>query len=227
MTGQEVYEVLMARGGDKLYHANSVRTSLSLLQLGGLASRGVVRDRGLPQTSQISDSEDREYGIWYDSFVDTYDIHSALRRRNFYGPVLFVMAAELLLRLPAETTVLVTRCNPTKWDGLSDDQRYFLTSSELAAGLRVGYFDHMITIRSPDGIVPFAGTVERIVLDEPRLSAPEIGQEYVTARDAISATAARAGIQVQVERRTCVWCNCTNDYQDPDKPKRVGYFFTP
>ncbi|MFN3731986.1 hypothetical protein [Comamonas testosteroni] len=227
MTGQEVYEVLMERGGNKLYHANSVKTSLSLLQLGGLASRGEVRDSGLPQTRQISDSEDREYGIWYDSFVDTHDIHRALKRRNFYGPVLFVMVAELLLRLPAGTTVLVTRCNPTKWGGLPDNQRYFLTRRELAAGLRVGYFDHMITIRSPDGIVPFAGTIERIILDEPRLSAPNVGQEYVSARNAISAAAARAGIQVQVERRTCAWCNCTTEYQDPSKPNRVGYFFTP
>lgn len=227
MTGEEVYKVLMARGSDKLYHANSVRTSLSLLQLGGLASRGAVMDHRLPQTSQMSDEKDREYGIWYDSFLDTHDIHSALKRRNFYGPVLFVMAAELLLRLPAGTTVLVTRCNPTKWDELTNDQRYFLTSQELSAGLQAGYFDHMITIRSPNGIVPFADTVERIILDEPRLSAPSVGQEYVAARDAISVAAAQAGIQVQVERRTCAWCNCTTQYQDTDKPKRVGYFFTP
>lgn len=227
MTGQEVYEVLMARGGDKLYHANSVKTSLSLLQLGGLASRGEVKDRGLPQTSQISDLKDREYGIWYDSFLDTHDIHSVLKRRNFYGPVLFVMAAELLLRLPPEATVLVTRCNPTKWAELPDDQRYFLTRRELADGLQVGYFDHMITIRNPGGIVPFAGTVERIVLDEPRLDAPAVGQEYLTARGAISVAATQAGIEVEVERRTCVRCRCSADYQDPDKPKRVGYFFTP
>jgi hypothetical protein len=227
MTGQEVYEVLMARGGDKLYHANSVKTSLSLLQLGGLASRGMVRDRRLLQTSQISDSEDREYGIWYDSFVDTFDIHRALKRRNFYGPVLFVMAAELLLHLPANTAVLVTRCNPTKWEGLSNEQRYFLTSPELAAGLRVGHFDHMITIRSPDGIVPFEGMVESIILDEPRLRAPHVGHEHVAAREAISAAAAQARIRVQVERRTCVTCNCATEYQDPDKPKRISYFFTP
>ncbi len=227
MTGQEVYEVLMERGGNKLFHANSVRTSLSLLQLGGLASRGLVSDRCLPQTSQISDTQDREYGIWYDSFLDTYDIHSALSRRNHYGPVLFVMTAELLLRLPAETRVLVTRCNPTKWAGLADDQRYFLTRHELAAGLQVGHFDHMITMRSPDGIVPFAGTVERIILDEPRLKAPDVGEEFVVAREAISAAAAQAGIRVEVERRICSWCNCTIEYQDPNKPKRIGYFFTP
>lgn len=227
MTGEEVYKVLMDLGGDKLFHANSVSTSLSLLQLGGLASRGVVMDRGLRQTNQISDAADRKYGIWYDSFLDTYDIHSVLKRRNFYGPVLFVMAAELLLRLPPETIVQVTRCNPTKWDGLPNDQRYFLTTSELYAGLRVGHFDHMVTIRSPDGIVPFSGTVERIILDEPRLNAPDVGPEYVAARDAISVAAAQAGIQVQVERRTCVRCNCTTEYQDPEKPKRVGYFFSP
>ncbi len=227
MTGQEVYGVLKGRGGDKIYHANSVKTSLSLLKLGGLASRGTVKAHKLPQTSQISDEKDKEYGIWNDSFLDTHDIHSALKCRNFYGPVLFVMAVELLLGLPAGTTVLVTRCNPTKWDGLTDDQRYFLTIQDLAAGLKVGYFDHMITIRSPNGIIPFAGTVERIVLDEPRLSAPNVGQEYVVARNAISAVAAQAGIQVQVERRTCVCCNCTTQYQDPNRPKRVGYFFTP
>lgn len=229
MTGREVYEVLMARGSDKLYHANSVKTSLSLLQMGGLASRGAVVDQGLPQTSQISDQDDREYGIWYDSFVDTFDIHNALGRRNYYGPVLFVMDAKLLLSLPLNTTVLVTRCNPTKWCGLTINQRYFLTVPELEAGLNVGYFDHMISIRSPNGVVPFHGTVERIILDEPRLSAPEVGQEYVDARDAISAAAATAGVEVQVERRICSMhlCKCTTQYQDPNKPKRIGYFFTP
>lgn len=227
MTGQEVYEVLMARGGEKLYHANSVKTSLSLLQLGGLASRGEVADRKLPQTSQISDAEDREYGIWYDSFVDTHDIHNALGRRNFYGPVLFVMDAKLLLRLPLGSNVLITRCNPTKWKGLPNDQRYFLTMPELAAGLKVGYFDHMITIRSPNGIIPFSDTLERIILDEPRLCAPKVGEEYLAAQAAISEAVAKAGIQVQLERRVCDLCKCRAQYQDPDKPKRIGYFFTP
>ncbi|WP_298018021.1 hypothetical protein [uncultured Castellaniella sp.] len=227
MTGQEVYEVLMARGSDKLYHANSVKTSLSLLRLGGLASRGEVMDRKLPQTSQISDQEDREYEIWYDIFVDTHDIHSVLRRRNFYGPVLFVMDAKLLLRLPLNSTVLVTRCNPTKWKGLPNDQRYFLTMPELAAGLKVGYFDHMITIRSPNGIIPFSDTLERIILDEPRLSAPDVSEDYVAAQGAISEAVAKAGIRVQIERRICDVCNCKTEYQDPDKPKRIGYFFTP
>lgn len=227
MTGQDVYELLKERGVDKLYHANSVKTSLSLLKLGGLASRGAVTDNRLPQTSQISDDKDRQHGIWHDSFLDTYDIHRALKRRNFYGPVLFVMTAELLLRLPAGATVLVTRCNPTKWDELPEAQRYFMTKHDLDTGLRVGHFDHMITIRSPNGVVPFAGTVERILLDEPRLEAPAVSQEHVYARDAISAAAARAGLQVQVERRICDICNCTTDYQDSNKPKRIGYFFSP
>lgn len=227
MTGKELYDVLMARGGSKLYHANTVKTSLSLLKLGGLASRGTVEDRGLPQTIQNSDAKDKKYDIWYDIFVDTHDIHSALRCRNFYGPVLFVMTADLLLRLPAGTTVSVTRCNPTKWDGLSYDQRYFLTSRELADGLRVGFFDHMITIRSPDGIVPFVDSVERIILDEPRLNAPNVGNEYVVAKDAILTAAAKAGIQTTVMRRACVLCKCTAQYQDPQYPKRISHFFTP
>ena len=227
MTGKEVYKVLMALGSDNLYHANSVKTSLSLLKLGGLASRGAVKARRLPQTSQISDEKDQKYGIWHDSFLDTHDIHRALNCRNFYGPVLFVMAAKLLLDLPVRTTVLVTRCNPTKWGGLTDDRRYFLTTHELAAGLQAGCADHMVTIRSPDGIIPFAGLVQHIILDEPRLGAPHVGQEYVAARDAILAAAAQAGIQVQVQRRTCVSCNCTTQYQDATKPKRIGYFFNP
>ena len=227
MTGQEVYDVLTNRGNYKLYHANSVKTSLSLLTMGGLASRGLVVKNGLQQTSQITDDKDKEYGIWYDSFLDTHDIHSTLRRRNFYGPVLFVMNANLLLQLPAGTDVLITRCNPTKWAGLPDDQRYFLTNHELASGLRIGCSDHMVTIRTPNGIVPFAGTVERIILDEPRHPASAVSQEHVVAQNAISAAALNAGINVHVERRYCYGCNCTTEYMNPDKPKRIGYFFTP
>jgi len=227
MTGQEVYEALLNSGCDTLYHANSVKTSLSLLELGGLASRGLVHDRRLPQTSQISDRKDQEYGIWYDSFLDTHDIHSVLRRRNFYGPVMFVMSSEILLRLPEGSTVQTTRCNPTKWDGLSNIQRYFLTKDELVKGLRVGHFDHMLTIRTPHGIVPFADTLEKIVLDEPRLPDPDVGPEYEAARDAILACAARSGIRLTVERRVCDHCSCQSDYQNSNKPKRIGYFFSP
>jgi hypothetical protein len=76
MTGNEVYDILVERGVTHLHHANSVRTSLSQLRLGGLASRALVESNKLAQTSQITDTEDREYGIWGDVFVPYLKLHA-------------------------------------------------------------------------------------------------------------------------------------------------------
>lgn len=226
MTGEEVYHVYKSKAkyGNMLYHANSVKTSTSLLHLGGLASRGAVADQNLPQTSQISDNDDRKYNIWYDTFIDTFDIHSALKRRNHYGPVQFVLNSELLLNLPENSSVLVTRCNPTKWANCpSVDQRYFSTLNDLKSGWIIGHFDHMITISSPSGIVPFSGALEKIILDEPRLPTPQVGHEYNYAEQSLSA---KNNLNIPIQRRQCAAsCTCTRDYQD--KSTRIPYFFSP
>ena len=60
---QELIDVLRGIGATGLYHANSVTTSSTFLEQGGLLSRKFVEDRGLNQTAQYSDSNDKKLGI--------------------------------------------------------------------------------------------------------------------------------------------------------------------
>lgn len=223
MTGNEVCDILVARGVTHLHHANSVKTSLSQLQVGGLASRALIEASRLPQTNQITDTEDREYGIWGDVFVDTVDIHRRISNRNMYGPVLFVLNVNVLRALPPTARVLVTRSNPTKWkETKTDAERYFLTTAELNSGLSVGDFDQMLVIKTAEGIVPFAQYLENIVLDEPKVM---IGTspEFDEAATALAGAVVGLGLQVAVSRRSCAPCNCIRSYGE--KASRIPWFF--
>lgn len=223
MTGEEVFRVLSARGVKELYHANSVKTSVSLLLLGGLASRGRVEKAGLPQTNQITDTKDRDFGIWNDVFLDTVDIHDRTSNRNHYGPVLFVLSAEILLNLPPASRVLMTRSNPSKWNlSLSDEQRYFMTEEELEAGVDVGRFDHMLVIRTGAGIVPFQHHLKSIILDEPKYEDRE-SIEFQAAVAALEDAGRKKGVETNIIRRECSPCGCIASYSE--KTSRIPWFF--
>lgn len=224
MTGQEVYDVLVAHEVNRLFHANSVATSLSLLRLGGLASRQAVERAQLPQTNQITDDIDRKFDIFGDAFADTVDIHARRSDRNNYGPVLFVFGVDVLRTLPVPSRVLITRSNPTKWaNTTSDGERYFLDADELDDGLVVGDFGQMLVIRTNDGIVPFGPYLQSIILDEPRLSIG-VGPEFQRAATALNSAVTALGLPVQVTRRTCGgMCKCINSYTE--KSTRIGWFY--
>lgn len=212
MTGQEVYDVLALRGVTRIFHANSVKTSLSILSLGGLASRRLVEGSGLSQTNQITDDIDRKYGIWGDVFMDTVDIHQRVSNRNNYGPVLFVMDVGVLKALPPGSQVLVSRLNPSKWDSTScDAERYFLNSDELKAGVNIGNFDQMLIVRTANEIIHFGDFLQSIILDEPKLT-NGTSPEFDSAETALNAAAAAKGIRVRVSRRQCAPCGCITSY---------------
>lgn len=223
MTGQEIHAILLKRGVTQLHHANSVKTSLSFLKLGGLASRQRVEQERLPQTVQITDKVDRECGIWGDVFADTVDIHARVSDRNKYGPVLFSLGIDLLNSLPPTSRVLVTRSNPSKWDkAMSDEQRYFLNPADLTSGLGIGNLDHMLVIRTDGGFVPFGNHLQAIVLDDPILTGT--GPEFQRAFLAITNAAAACGVQAEVARRTCGHrCKCIASYAE--KSNRIHFFY--
>lgn len=69
MTNMEIKSILKAKGVENLFHANTVCTAITFLKYGGLLSRGAVENMGLIQTSQISDNDDKKYGVFYDIFL--------------------------------------------------------------------------------------------------------------------------------------------------------------
>lgn len=213
MQGADVYSVLKSKFIDHLYHANTVTTSCTFLKLGGLASRGYVTDLGLPQTSQYTDAIDRKYGIWYDVFTDTVDIHNRASQINWYGPVLFVLDVGILKALPAKSEVLVTKKNPTKWiDRETMDKRFFTTPEELESFLEVGTFDHAVVIRTQKGILPFPEGEVSIIVDDPQRALSNGTTAFLHAITRISAVSGSSSIPTT--KRECRYgCTCVDKYK--------------
>lgn len=212
MEGPQVFLVLNGIRARNLHHANSVTTSSTFLEQGGLASRGFIQDHGLRQTPQpSSDAIDQKYDIWHRVFVDHVDIHARAGRvkgPNHYGPVLFVLDLDVLLNLPEGSEVLVTKKNPVHWqDGEPDGSRWFQSAEELAENIHFGDFDKMLVIQTPSGKLDFPNCSARIILDDPqrKVSCGQDAYTYAEARLKKAATAGR--VQVPIARRTC-WGDC-------------------
>lgn len=218
MKGSEVFDVLNGRGIERLHHANSVKTSCTFLEQSGLLSRGYVQANDLNQTPQsMSDSLDQAYKIWHSVFLDHVDIHERAGKKkgpNHYGPVLFLLDLEVLLRLEPGSTVRVTKKNPTNWvENEPESDRWFRDRGELAAGFSRGTFGQMLVIDTPSSRLDFPNASAKIVLDNPqrRLSSDEDAYDHATLR--LRAAAGRGQINVSIEQRTCGGgCTCREKY---------------
>ena len=206
MQGKEVFDALKKIGVTHLHHANSVTTSCTFLEQGGLLSRGFVEQNKLAQTPQDSDSIDKKFGIWDRIFVDQVDIHARAGRvkaPNEYGPVLFVVDLATLLQLPAAANVLVTKENPIYWEGKPDPARWFQNVDELAKGVRLGTFGQMIMIQAPSGKLDFPNGCAQIVLDNPHQKLSSSEDAYTHGVGRLNAAASIGKIKVSVESRQC------------------------
>lgn len=214
MKGNEVYNVLQEKNIPYLYHANSVTTSCTFLTKGGLLSRGYVESRKLQQTPQASDEKDKQVGVWDDTFMDTVDIHARAKQYNEYGPVLFVMQADILASLPAGTEVLVTKDNPIYWtDRQPEDEKYFVTADKLRDGLVKGTFKQMIIVRTPAGLLSFGGFLTKIVFDDP-VQKRGGSDVFQLSERKLQAAAGQGRVRVTIEKRQCVsGCRCLTYYQ--------------
>lgn len=214
MNGQEVGEVLRRKRVTELHHANTVTTSCTFLQLGGLASRGHVEGKGLSQTPQYTDAADKQFGIWNDIFVDSVDIHERASRRNCYGPVLFVLDAAIIDHLPPGSEVVVMKKNPTKWVvGEPDERRYFSGVHDLDENFSKGEFDHMIVIRGGDGLLPFQSFVKHILVDDPGRCLTSGQQAIEWAEGRLKAAFPKTSGCPPINRRACL-CGCVQQYGD-------------
>lgn len=166
MTNSEIMQVLRNNGVQYLYHTNTVETSLSFLKCGGLLSRGLCQDMGLPQTSQYTDFLDKKYNTFYDIFFDSMEIQ---RRTGYssYGPVLFQYNLNVLDNVN-EGCIRITKMNPDKWiNTMNIYERYFLELDELSFFYDKNDFGQHITLISQKQPLPFK-YLERIVLSNPQ-----------------------------------------------------------
>jgi len=217
MNGKDVYRILKKIGADHVHHANSVMTSCTFLEQGGLLSRGYVEDRKLKQTEQSSDKIDKEFGIWHTVFVDHVDIHARGGRRkgpNQYGPVLFVIDIDVLLSLPSGSDVLVAKKNPIYWKKEEPDaDKWFESLAELEQSIHFGDFDKMLMIKTPSGKLDFPKHRAEIRLDDPgkALSSGENAYDHAVKR--LMQSAACGKVEVNIGKRECQpGCICLKKY---------------
>lgn len=215
MNGPDVCDVLLAKGIQHLYHANSVVTSDTFLRQGGLVSRGTAEENRWSQTEQYTDDTDKRYGVWRDIFLDSDDYHRRINNRNQYGPVVFVMESTILNGLPAGSAVYVTRSNPTKWsDGQNQDDRYYSTTGQLRAELMLGTFDQMVTIRIPGGILPFGQHLLEVILDNPAALRLDGTDAFSGSLTQLTTAAKHGHVKSPIRERSCnLGCKCVHTYK--------------
>jgi hypothetical protein len=220
---KHVFEVLMEKGINELHHANSVVTACQFLRSKSLMSRGTVERLGITQTPQSSDDVDKRYGIWFDVFADSVDIHHRAKRANAYGPVLFVFDAQLINRSDTGR-IWVTKLNPTKWGGRSDRQRWFQSKEDLQENFVKGRFDQMLVFRHCGGQLPFRRFLKKIILDDPQREGDARVDLYSMAVGALRLAMADSGMDVPVERRVCPkGCVCEEEYAQGQERLRVMF----
>lgn len=180
MTNAQIKRTLIEKGVSNLYHANTVETSLSFFNAGGLLSRGLCKDMGYPQTAQYSDKSDKRYNIFYDIFFDSMEIQ---RRTgvSYYGPVLFVYNLDVLDTIP-ESHIRITKKNPDRWsDTKSDAERYFCDYKELTELFDGQDFGQHITLTNQRQPLSFE-YLDKIILSDPH---KEDNTIFETAREEI------------------------------------------
>lgn len=212
MEKSHLINVLQERGINRLYHANTLPTSLLYLKKRALLSRAYVEKRGLYQTPQWTDQSDKKLHVWNDIFLDTVDIHERASNSNQYGPVLFALDWKIL-RLRSVNRVEVTKCNPYKWEKMEKKDRWFTSKKDLEKNLDIGNFGQSIVVRF-SGRLPFGHYLEEIILDDPWVETAEGVCFYARARKMINGELSRSKLAVPVRKRKCTeMCECLKSYQ--------------
>lgn len=215
-----VLTVLQEKGVEFLFHANTLSTSRTFMRSGAVLSRGTVEQRGLKQSPQYSDDIDKQYGIWFDVFLDTVDIHARANRDNQYGPILFVLNLDILLTQSAPP-IWVTKKNPTSWvDGEPAADRWFQSIDELRASLDKFAFGQILVLRHIGGVLPLKGNLNRVIIDKlpDGLLTRQVNVESY-CRGALMTTAL-PGLGGRYYNRVCrSRCQCQANYQAMDKAR--------
>lgn len=220
-----IVRFLEERGVNYLFHANTVATSCSLIRLGALCSRYCVETSNEIQTVQSSDELDHEYGLWDCVFLDSVDIHRRASQRNNYGPILFMMRASILEQTEGKI-VRITKLNPTKWAGISEEERWFQNCEELENGFAVGNFDQMIVVPNAGKSLIFNEKLRVVIIDDPQ---EDVDGEngYLLAERSIKEAATLSNVTLaNVKLRECVAeCSCVKHYKS--NSKLLSNFFRP
>lgn len=230
LNSREALRIFRAKGVEWLRHANTVQTVCTFFREGHLLARGVVHERDLSQTDQISDEKDRALGVWYDLFFDASDLHARFKQRNFYGPVLlnFDLA---LLEQDWVPFVWVTKRNPVYWTrDTPSDERWFSSIEELEAGYDPKEAGHHIVLRNVAGTVRLNPYLCELILDYTKRCRP--GSDKTLSEEAAEAIVAaavlgkvpKANMKKFYRPHSGPGCFCSVQYKDMKLSTALKFF---
>jgi len=223
----EVYNFLLREGLTSLHHANSLATSITFVQNNGLLSRGAVEDKGLFQTSQLSDDDDRKNNVWHDIFFDTSDLHGHFPRQNIYGPILFKFDSSVLLNESLQ--IYITKINPLYWNPQTKEEDKYFQSVDEMANTWSDYELHrkMITIRFMDSILSFEH-LQNIIVDNPGVTIYDDTILFNECYNAISQEVKKNSfLSDKLIIRQCSNCFCHENYLHQYGAPKLSKFFLP
>lgn len=229
LNNSELYDFLIEKEVLALYHANTVRTSLTYFAERGLLSRGAVESKGLIQTPQSSDEVDKVLNVWDDVFLDTVDLHSFFPRQNYYGPVLFVLDIDLIK--DEEFEIWITKNNPINWKKATpDDERYFIDVDDLRKHWdEIPRQRKMITIKNNDSPILF-NYVRKVIVDDPKVTLIQdevkthvFNESFKIIKNAITDEHPLKG---KFTIRDCKgYCYCTSNYLHQHNAEEIKRLF--
>lgn len=165
----ELYNFLHDKNYRYLYHANTVVTSCSFIEQGGLLSRKETENRNLNQTPQDSDKKDKILGVYNDIFVDVLNLGQYYNRINYYGPICFVMSIDMLLdenlpdvHITVNNPIYITNPNNMYYNDVNDYINVFSQSL-----LNHTIQQKMITFKNCNDIIPFNPYLKEIIIEQP------------------------------------------------------------
>lgn len=213
LNNKELFELLSEKGIHHLYHANTVRTSRTFIEQGGLLSRGAVESKGLEQTPQSSDEIDKIFDVWNDVFLDTVDLHTYFNRQNYYGPVLFKLTTVFLNELDIE--IWVTKDNPINWNQeMTMEQKYFSSVAELRENWDSYARQRKMTTIKNNSEPILLNYVEEVIYDNPGVMNKETGLVFFNQgmADLKESLKVNPPFKNKFTTRTCSGCFCRSNY---------------
>lgn len=228
----ELYDFLESKNLKYFFHANTVRTSCTLIRQKGLLSRGEIAKRNLPMTPQSSDEIDKIFDVWNDIFFDIVDLHGYFPRQNLYGPVCFKLSNKFLLddNLP---NICITKNNPIYWDiNMTEEEKYYSSVDEYISDFEknmrnLSIQTKMFTIHNTTKRIPFKKYLIEILLDNPRVKINEHAL-FPDAKQAILSTLNESGFDTNMLKiRVCSNCFCKENYFKQVSIDELEKLFTP
>lgn len=213
LDNEELFQFFISKDIQVLYHANTIQTSVTYFNQGGLLSRGAVESLGLKQTTQSSDEADKILDVWNDIFLDSTDLHTFFGRQNYYGPVQFEFDVDLVRNPNYE--IWITKNNPIYWNtDTTLEERYFQSVAELINDWhKYPRQKMMITIRNNSEPILFQ-TIRRVVVDDPRVNIIEEDIHLFNETVKIIKDNVQEGhiLRGKIKTRVCNSCWCRDNY---------------